>query len=289
MKLISTAFGVGFVAAAAMVACASEQGGTPAPGSHAGSTAPPYVSGSVGSVGINLLTPADTSLASIGWTISNGTSTYTGTVDLGDATIMGSIQFAVGGIAAGTGYTLALVGADSNGDPCSGTSGTFTVVASTDNYVGVNVVCTVPTDAATGVETGTGSVEVDAGVSVTTQGAYQCPAIQSFSITPALLEISPLSPSLPGFTSQLAATQTGGTPGTITWSVNGTSTQIAITPTSGMPGYATVKCFVAGTYTLTAKVALNVIPLEQDASVNVCLDQPFTTMTGMLNCAKPGG
>jgi hypothetical protein len=289
MKLINTAFGVSFVAAAVMVACASEQGGTPATGSHVGSTAPPYVSGSVGSVGINLLTPAGTSIASIAWTISNGTNTYTGTVDLGDASILGSIEFAVGGIAAGTGYTLTLVGADSNGDPCSGASGAFTVVANTDNYVGVNVVCTVPTDAATGVETGTGSVEVDAGVAVVQQGPYQCPAIQSFSITPALLETSPLNPSLPGFTSQLAATQAGGTPGTITWAVNASTTQVAVTATPGMPGYATIKCFAAGTYTLTAKVALNVIPLEQDASVNVCLGQPFTTMTGMLNCVKPGG
>jgi len=284
MKLISTVLGLGLLAASTMVACASEQGGAPGAGSHVGSTSPPYVSGSVGSVGVNLLTTAGTSIASIAWTLSNGTNTYTGNVDLGDAAILGSIEFAVGGVAADVGYTLSLTGADSNGDPCTGASAPFTVVASTDNYVGVNVVCTVPTDAATAFETGTGSVEVDAGVSLDAQGPYQCPAIQSFSISPALL-----ATGAGGGVSQLSATQVGGTPGTITWSVNATSVQVSLTPTPGMPGYATVKCLLPGTYTFTAKLALNVIPLEQDASVNVCLGQPFTTMTGMLNCVKPGG
>ncbi len=277
MISMDKAVGAAFIAAALIVGCASERGEPPG----TGSTSPPLApSDGVGSLGIDLLTPSGTSLYSMAWTISNGANTYSGDVNLGDASITGSIEFVVGGLAAGSGYTLALVGADSNGDPCSGASGMFTVVANTENYVGVNVICTIPTDAAIAATLTTGNAQVDAGITLQTQGPYQCPGISSFSIMPALAADN-------GAPVQLAITQVGSMPGTVQWSTSASTVQLQLVNQTSST--ATAKCIVSGTYTITATLSLNVIPLETDASVNVCKGQPFTTLSGQLNCTKAGG
>jgi hypothetical protein len=277
MKLIRNVLAAGIVAAATVVACSSQHGAAPG---NASNTSPPPLgqTDNTGSVGLNLVTPQGTSIYSINWTISNGTNTYTGTVNLGDAAIQGSIEFVAGGLAAGTGYTLSLVGADSNGDPCSGTSNTFPIVAGADNFVGVNVVCTIPTDAAVASNPNTGSVQVDAGVTFDAQGAYLCPAAQSISILPALGATG--GPPL-----QLSAAQSGGTPGTFFWTTNAPagslSSQTGATPT--------FSCLAVGTFTVTVQVQDNVIPVGLDASTNVCNGVANTTLTGQLNCASTGG
>lgn len=69
-----------------------------------------------GSVHMNLDigTPPGASVFGLNWTITNGMTadTYTGTTDVGDAQ---SFEFAQGGIATGTGYTVTLTGSDNHG------------------------------------------------------------------------------------------------------------------------------------------------------------------------------
>lgn len=98
---------------------------------------------------------------SLSWQISGPGGVYSGTVYFGDAR---SLEFVVGGIVAGSGYTIALEGTDRDGMPCSGTSAPFDVVAGQVSGAGVLLTCAPPSDAAEPAPVITGSVGVDAAV-----------------------------------------------------------------------------------------------------------------------------
>jgi hypothetical protein len=98
--------------------------------------------------------------ASLDWVISGPSGYYSGTVYFGQAH---SIEFVAGGIHAGSGYRLTLAGTDRYGDPCSGTSAPFDVIAGQVSGAGVVLTCDVPTDAEA-ADVATGSVGVEAGV-----------------------------------------------------------------------------------------------------------------------------
>jgi hypothetical protein len=98
---------------------------------------------------------------SLDWVISGPSGYYSGTVYFGDAH---SIEFVVGGIVAGSGYTMTLAGNDRYGDPCSGTSAPFDVVAGQITGAGLLLRCTAPGDAAEPADVTMGSVGLDAGI-----------------------------------------------------------------------------------------------------------------------------
>jgi hypothetical protein len=75
---------------------------------------------------------------SIDWVITGPSGSYSGTVLLGDAQ---SIEFVVGGISEGDGYTITLTGIDRDGVRCSGTSGPFDVVRGMLAGAGVVIAC----------------------------------------------------------------------------------------------------------------------------------------------------
>jgi hypothetical protein len=228
-----------------------------------------------GSVGLDLLTPKGTSIYSVQWTISNGTNSYSGNVNVGDAGIVGGVEFVAGGIAAGPGYVLTIIGYDTNNDPCSGTSAPFSVVADADTYVGLNITCTVPTDAATATLNETGSVQVDAGVTYVQQDAFSCPGISSVSVLPALGELggSPLALS--------AVTVGGDVPPTFVWSTNAPAGSLTST-TGASSGF---QCLATGTWQITVQAEELEIPVGSDAAVNVCQGIAYTTLTALANCA----
>jgi hypothetical protein len=256
MKLIRNAFAAGLaVAAVSVVACSSQHGSTGAgPGSNGG----PGNTGIVGetgtgSVGMHLNLAPGVTLTTVHWVITGGPSGnpgYSGDVAIGDA---GSLEFIAGGILAGSGYVLTITGTDSSGDPCTGTSSSFTIVAGAVTQTFLQVTCTAP-----GAEGGvvastvnTGSVEIDAGVVYVVGDAGQtitCPAISSFSISPAEINLSG--------SAALTLQTVGASNPTITWSVSpagggsfgnasaasttfacsGTAAQVSITATVGLPG-----------------------------------------------------
>jgi hypothetical protein len=284
MKLIRNAFGIAIAVASLAAACSSQTG------SKAGSTGAAGIGslngsggqGDTGSVGLTLTIGNGVHVNALSWTISNGTPPgYTGTVSIADDAghEAQSVEFVAGGILAGTGYTVTLSGSDSNGDPCTGTSTTFSVTAGATTGATVLVTCTVPTDAAVATTVDTGSVFVDAGVVLVNQNPYVCPGITSLAISPAEV--------LPPETAALSSSSTSGSGGseTILWTTSCAGAVIT-NPTSAN---ATFNCGGAtGTCQVTLTVGLEgVAPGGVDAG-QVCSGIAFTTMTENVSCESGG-
>jgi hypothetical protein len=280
MKLIRNAFAASIaVAAIAVAACSSH--GSSGSGGTGSNTNPGNVGslggnvGNTGTVGARLTLATGVSLTSLNWTISNGTNTYTGTVNIGDAQ---SVEWVAGGILAGSGYTLTVSGSDSQGDPCAGTTGaTINVLAGATSQAIIAVTCTIPPDASTAADVHTGSVEVDASVTLVGTPPVPCPGISSFSINPAEIVL--------GQTAQLNIV-TIGPSANITWSVSGVSPASAggsFSPSNSVAN-PTFACSQGNSQVLvTATVAL-----PADAGGALCAGQPFQTISALVNCEGSG-
>jgi phospholipase C len=165
--LILGAIGAATVATAQIGCSQAPDGhGSPVePGSHAPSEG-------TGSVGLKLTLPGGAQINSISWTITgpSGASTViqSGTVNVQNST---GINFVVGGIPAGTGYSIALTGASTNGSVTCVGSATFSITARTTTSVAVPLQCnTAPGQAGT--------------VSVTAT-TYNCATINSVTANPS--------------------------------------------------------------------------------------------------------
>lgn len=241
MKLIRNAFALGIaVAAISVAACSTQSGSTGTGGSGNGTTASLNGNpsqGDVGTIAARLAIAPGVTIPALNWTITSTTNSslqYTGVVQiLNDAGVAAnSVEFVAGGILAGT-YTVALSGSDSNGDPCATPSpATVTVTAGATSSAVVLVTCTSPTDAALAADVTTGSIAVDAGVTLTGQSPYQCPGISSFAISPAEV--------LPPETAALSSTSTSFSGGseTFLWS----TTCSGATITNATSANATFSC-----------------------------------------------
>lgn len=257
-----TAIGAGFAA------CSSERGPTSA-GSGSPNGGPGTISpGAAGAVTANLILESGANLTSLSWTI-NGPHTYTGTIPIGDAQ---SVEVVAGGILAGSGYTITLSGSDSAGDVCLGTSNAFTVAPGVVSSVTLLVICTEPTDSSLAADVTTGSVEVDASVTVVQAPPPQCPGITSFSISPAEVVVG--QPAQLG----LAATQ----PSAIQWTVNPPTGGTFVNPADGGPGAQTpnaqFQCGAGGNTTVTVTATVSLF------DSGACAGQQFTSMSGQIHC-----
>ncbi len=113
------------------------------------------------SVGVTFTVPPGF-FTSLDWVISGPSGYYSGTVYFGDAQ---SIEFVAGGIQAGSGYTMTMAGTDRDGDPCSGTSAPFAVLAGQVAGASLVLTCDAPgPDASETADVTTGSVGVEAGL-----------------------------------------------------------------------------------------------------------------------------
>ncbi|MDP9002656.1 MAG: hypothetical protein M3O46_21410 [Myxococcota bacterium] len=267
MKLIRKTFAAGLIAAVTVVACSSHHGsdGTGTDNSipgNVGTTAGGGGKDSTGSVGGHLTIAPGIKVFALGWTISNGTNSYTGTVNFGDAE---GAEFTAGGIQQGSGYTATLTGSDTNGDPCTGTSMPFSVAAGALTAVVMQVTCTAPTDSSFPADVTTGSVSIDAGVNFVQTGAAACPGISSFSISPAALP--------PGGNSQVGVSTVGPSP-VITWSVSPASAGTFSDIHGANP---TFQCLNPNQQsTITVQVGL--------PDSGICNGQTFTSMSALFNC-----
>src|SRR5579862_1644345 len=147
MKIIRNAIAAGLIAAASVAACSSQHGAT---STGAGGNTKTQVgtngqAGTVGKVAMSWQIGTGITLTDLTWTISGGPGGSYGPLDIpiGSAN---SAEAVAGGITAGCGYVISIQGADSNGDPCSGTSTSFCVNAGTTSYEQIGVVCLEPTD-----------------------------------------------------------------------------------------------------------------------------------------------
>jgi hypothetical protein len=112
------------------------------------------------SVGITLNLPPGF-FASLDWVIEGPAGSYSGTVRFGTAQ---SIEFVVGDINAGDGYTITLSGIDAYGQPCVGTSAKFSVEPGQTTGAGVLIQCAAGDGGPAAASISSGNVEVDAGV-----------------------------------------------------------------------------------------------------------------------------
>jgi hypothetical protein len=235
MKLIRNAIALGMaVSAVSLAACSSQHGsatGEPGTGTEVGSINGER--GNVGSVGMHLTIGNNLHVNSLNWTITNGTNSYTGVINITDdaGNEAQSIEFVAGGIQAGTGYTITLYGSDSNGDPCTGTSATVSVVAGTTSTASLVITCTVPTDASLATSVDSGNIAVDAGVVLVNQAPFVCPGITGVSISPSEI----LSPETAGLTAGVTGSS-GGTQ-TLAWSTSCAGASIT-NPTSANATFA---------------------------------------------------
>ena len=133
--------------------------------------------GDAGAVGLQLTIANGVHVNQLSWTLSNGTNSYTGIVYITDDAghEAQSVEFVAGGILVGSGYVVTLYGADSNGDPCTGTTAAITVMAGATSSATVLVTCTAPTDAAITADIVNGAIAVNVPVEYETQAPFQCP------------------------------------------------------------------------------------------------------------------
>ncbi len=184
---------------------------------------------------------------------------------IGDAQ---AVDFLIGGIAAGSGYTITISGSDSSGDPCSGTSLMFSVYAGAVTDVEVQATCVVATDAALETQVSNGSVGLDAGVNLVTLPPYACPGISSFSISPADLQ--------PGQLAQLGVANVGATVTRIQWSERGGSGGQFSDPNAASP---TFRCLGPGVVTVTVQ-----LEYRPDGGSNVCSGVANTSFSDAIKC-----
>jgi hypothetical protein len=149
MKLIGKTIALGFaVATASVVACST--------GPHSqqtGTNNPPVTSpgDGTGNVGFEYTLPGGEHITTVHYHLTNGTNTYDANVNVGTSSV---ISFVIGGVTAGTGYTITLnANTDDGAVTCTGSFGTgvsdagqnngspFAVAARTTTTVNVQLIC----------------------------------------------------------------------------------------------------------------------------------------------------
>lgn len=146
--------------------------------SHPGSQ--PIPMQQMGAVGMSLSLPQGLSLASVQWVVHNPAllpADRTGSVDVSQSS---TVEFVVGGLPAGAGYSLTLTATTAGGIPCQG-SATFTVSANTTATVSASIVCV-----NTAVDAGPlGSVSIGGIVAI----SNVCAAVTSLSASPSSVDV----------------------------------------------------------------------------------------------------
>jgi hypothetical protein len=102
--------------------------------------------------------PNGATIATVNYSISGPTST-SGSVDVSHSQ---AIEFVVGDLAVGPGYTITLSANDSAGDSCSSNATPFSISAGQTSQVGVNLVCYVVNDAGTVMDAAPADADADA-------------------------------------------------------------------------------------------------------------------------------
>jgi len=189
----------------------------------------------VGSVGLAITLPSGAIVSTVHYSVKNSTSTEVAQGDIPVADTGSTISLVIGGIAAGTGYTVTLSATASDGSSCLGTSAPFTVTANASSAVNVLLLCR----GVTGTGTVTASGQID-----------NCPAVASYVV-------SPLATGVSGHISVNASGTDLDASDTVTYAWTATAGSFN-TPGSAS---ATFTCpATSGPVTLTITVSDNVAP-----------------------------
>ncbi|HEY4016199.1 MAG TPA: alkaline phosphatase family protein [Polyangiaceae bacterium] len=248
--------GVAGVAATAVaqVGCSSTNTSSPPGGANGGSQ------DNVGTVGMQLTLPGGETLAVVNWTVTGpgGASTI---VQSGSVNVAGSqsISFLVGGIPAGSGYSIMLTSTTTDGNvSCSG-SATFNVSARTTTNVSVALQCVT-------AGSNNGSISVNG-------TTYDCATWNSATASPSETTV--------GNAVTVSASASGPNPAALTYAWSAPSGTFAA-PTSASTQFT---CTTPGPVTLTLTVADGPIPAGASCSTSLDTTTVQVTCDGHLDQA----
>jgi hypothetical protein len=240
LSLVST---LALLSTGAVTAC-SDGSSASGDGQHAGETAE-----DVGEVGLQLKL-GDATVSTLSYVISGNGFTKNGVLDVSKGK---TISATIGGIPAGSGYTLSLSGAAANDATILCTaSASFNITARATTTAVVKLECRLPAS-------NNGSVKVEGSANV-------CPRIDSLSIEPSEVFVGSsmaLNATVTDVDKQPAAA-------TYAWSANGG------TVTGGATASASFKCTAVGTFDVTLLV-----------SDTECSDSLSATVTCTENPSQP--
>jgi hypothetical protein len=128
-------------------------------------------------VGLAFSVPDGITLNAIDYAITGPTS-KSGDVDLSKS--LRSVEFAVGGLVAGSGYTITITGTDTNGDSCVSAATPFSINTLQTTQLDVTIVCTIGDGGYVLADAGTGSVQVDAAIVGFFNPTTTCPTIATY-------------------------------------------------------------------------------------------------------------
>ncbi len=242
--------------ALSLVASALVQPGCSSSGAQTGagpSTSPPTAAAAdSGSVGAQLTLPGGQVLNTLTWTVTgpNGASTVvqSGTVSIANSA---AVSFLVGGIPAGTGYTISASGTSTDGTVTCGGSATFAIAARQTTNVSLALQCNTP-----------GS---DAGSALVNGTFYGCSSANSITALPAETTV--------GSSIALTATANGANPAALTyvWSAPSGTFSAPNSPTTNFT------CTTQGPVTVTVTAGDGPVP---DGSPPCAA----TTATALVTC-----
>jgi hypothetical protein len=289
MQAQITCFALVVLSAAALVECSQNRvarESSPGEAHEVGALGNPGQGGNLGTIDMHLQIGPNNSLTSLQYTCTGPSIIPPGQVNFGGAQ---SVEWVLGGIAAGSGYQCTLTGTDSDGDPCNGTTAPFNVFAGRVSGATVVVQCVVLTDASIAADVTTGSVGIDAAVSVTQQGAFACPGISSFAISPSEIifhQTAQLALSETGPTG--VAADGGPTSSNVIWTATCASPPCgSFSPSANAANPAFTCGGIAETVTITAQVTNYETNIANGVTSDVCAREPFTTMTATIQCEEP--
>jgi hypothetical protein len=186
-------------------------------------------------VGARLTLPGGEVINTLTWTITgpNGASTVvqSGTVSVANSL---TVSFLVGGIPAGTGYTISVSGTSADGTVTCGGSATFGVTARQTTSVSLFLQCNTP--------------GADAGSAQINGTTYACASAGSITAIPAETAV--------GSSIALAATANGPNPGALTYAWSAPSGTFSA-PSSATTNFT---CTAPGQFTVTATVGDGSVP-----------------------------
>jgi hypothetical protein len=238
-------------------------------GSCSNGGAPPAPPEDVGTMGFQLQVAPGVTLSSVGWSIANAGSGFSRS---GSANVQSSntIQFQVGNLPTGSGFTITLTAASADGSlTCIG-SATFTVTAGMTTGVALTLVCTPRAP--------------DAGTIAVSATAVVCPSVTSLSAAP--LEAAVGTP--------IALSVTASAGATFAWTATAGTFDDA---SSAAPTFTCPATAGPVTITVTAGPS-NPLCTSASQSITVTCDTLTPTFTNVYatvigvrctGCHRPGG
>ena len=261
--LLLGALGAGAAIYGSQAGCSSPGSSGPAPEPNTSTTTPTV--DNTGSVGMQLTLPGNEQINSVSWTVTgpNGAPTVvqSNTVNVANST---TISFLIGGIPAGSDYSIFLTGTSTDGTATCAGSATFNTAARTTTNVSVALQCNTTTP--------------EAGSALVTANTFNCGQVTAISASPAEVIV--------GNAIALTSSATGPNAGGLTYAWSAPSGTFSNASASN-PSFT---CTTSGMVALTLTVGDGAVPAGSACSMNTSsitvscdghLDaaQAFTTAT----------